>query len=129
MKKDMQSDMAVGVALAETAVSANGTSTGNWIDTVDDLSLTFLIHLLARTDGTYTPLIEDANESDKSDAAAVDDQFLTETEANSALSAVGVKAIGYVGHKRYVRLKIVASSVSSGGSIAAQSILQIPRHA
>jgi hypothetical protein len=95
-------------ALDATAVTANGTTVGEIIDTKDFESITFLLTLTARSGGDATPLIEDGDESDLSDAAAVADAFLIGTEAGAKIDAANeVSKIGYVGKKRYVRLSSV----------------------
>lgn len=121
---DMHSDVFGVVAKNTAAISSSTTTAGNIIDTQGYEGLEFFIQSGARTDGTYTPLIEEGDEADLSDAAAVADEDLVGTEAGAAISAANaIKRIGYVGHKRYVRLSIVSSDVTSGATIGATAVL------
>lgn len=107
-------------ALNIQAITASSTVAGNSIDTKGFESLTFLYEVGARTDGTFTVLIQDSN--DDSTFADVVDDFLIGTE--SAISTANtIKKIGYVGKKRYVKLSFVASAVTSGATVSATAIL------
>jgi hypothetical protein len=80
----------------------------------------FAILLGANTDtnATFAVLVEDGDDSGLSDHAAVDDAFLTGTEALAGFTAADddnkVRKIGYVGPKRYVRVTITPSGNDSG---------------
>ena len=72
------------------------------------------------TDGAYTITLEDGDAANLSDASTVASTSLVgslptfaDTEDNT------VKHVGYVGKKRYVRLSIVSTSTSSGGTFSA----------
>ena len=124
---DTASSMAPAVALNTAAISSSTTTNGNIIDTQGYNGLTFLLNVGARTDGTYTPLIEHSDDSGLSGSAAVDDADLVGTEAGAAISTANtVKKIGYVGSKRYVRLSVVSTSVSSGATVGATAVRDRP---
>lgn len=107
-------------ALNIQAITASSTVVGNSIDTKGFESLTFLYEVGARTDGTFTVLIQDSD--DDSTFADVVDNFLIGTE--SAINTANtIKKIGYVGKKRYVKLSFVASAVTSGATVSATAIL------
>jgi hypothetical protein len=121
---DMHNDVLAKVAKNTAAIASSTTTAGNIIDTLGYESLEFLIQSGARTDGTYTPLIEESDASDLSGSNAVADEDLLGLEADAAISAANtVKRIGYVGHKRYVRLSIVSTAVTSGATIGATAVL------
>jgi len=79
-----------------------------------------IIQLGANTDtnATFAVLIEDADISDMTGAAAVPDAQLLGTEAQAGFTAADddnkVKKIGYIGNKRYVRATITPSGNDSG---------------
>lgn len=126
-KYDLHNNILQKVARNTAAISTNTTSAGTIIDTQGFESLEFLLHTGARTDGTYTPLIEHGDDVSLSDAAAVDDDDLLGTEAGAALAAANsASRIGYRGSKRYVRLSVVSTSVSSGATVGATAILGSP---
>lgn len=119
---DIHNETTPQVALTTQAISTDTTTAGAIIDTQGFAANEFVMLSGTLTDGTYTPLIEEGDDSGLSDAAAVSDTFLTNTEASAAFAATDddtVKAIGYVGHKRYIRLSIVSASTSTGGTMSA----------
>ncbi len=125
-ERELVSDIKVTPAFNHASITSNTTTNGTWIDTDGFDSLTFSMQSATITDGTFTPLIEEANASDKSDAAAVADADLTVTEASVAFVAANdntAKKIGYIGSKRYVRLSWVSTGVTSGGGLGATAIL------
>ncbi len=115
----------------QTAISSNTTTAGAVIDTAGYEKITFLIYCSAYTDGTYTPLINESDDSGMSGESAVADADLVAfgsgaPEANAALGAVGYKFISYTGSKRYITLDIVSTSVTSGATLAWHAILENP---
>jgi len=123
-RKEITTVIKSQVALNTANITTSTTTVGNIIDTADfNGGVNFTLSTGTRTDGTYTPLIEDGDAANLSDAAAVDDAFLvkqdtsstTAPEAQAALAASNaISKIGYKGTKRYVRLSVVSTSVTSG---------------
>ena len=112
-------------AVNATAISNNTTVAGNVIDLNGFNSLTIDLFVGARTDGTYTPLIQDSNNG--TDFVDVADEFLIETEVNTAISTANtIKSIGYVGSKRYVKVSTEQSLVTTGATVGAIAILGHP---
>jgi hypothetical protein len=92
-------------------------------------SLEFLIATgsLADANATFTVLVEDGDDSDLvDDGAAVADSELLGTEAGASF-AFGdddeVRKIGYIGHKRYVRLTITPSGNTGDVYVSAVAVL------
>ena len=113
--------------LVPRPISSSTTTNGVIIDTQGYNALTYLLNVGARTDGTYTPLVRHGDAADLSDVADVDDSDLVGTEANAAINTANtVKKIGYVGNKRYVRLSVVSTSVTSGATVGATAVLGRP---
>lgn len=86
----------------------------------------FAILIGANTDvdATFAVLVEDGNDPDLGDdGAAVDDKYLTGTEALASFTADAddnkVRKIGYVGPKRYVRVTVTPSGNDSGNNFVA----------
>ena len=124
-KRELYSTTAPVVALNTSAISSDTTTNGVIIDTAGYESILFVIQSGTLADGTYTPLIQEGNDSGLSDAASVAEGDLTNTEASVAFAATddnAVKSIAYVGDKRYVRLNIVSASTSSGGTLGAVAV-------
>jgi len=109
-------------ALNITAITSSTTTVGSSIDTKGFESLTLFVELGARTDGTFLPLVQDSD--DNSTFIDVIDQFLIGTEAEAQINTANtIKTIGYVGKKRYVKLSIVSTAVTSGATVSATAIL------
>ncbi len=127
---DLKNNVSVANALNIQAISSNTSVAGVSIDTKGFESATFAIQSGTLTDGTYTPEVSESD--DNSTFTAVADDFLIGTEANAVLVATDdnkVKTIGYVGKKRYVKLTITSTSVTSGGTLGASVILGHPKTA
>ena len=124
-KRELKSTTSPVVALNTSSISSDTTTNGDIIDTAGFESILFVIQSGTLADGTYTPLIQEGDDSGLSDASAVADADLTNTEASVAFAASddnAVKSIAYVGSKRYVRLNIVSASTSSGGTVSAVAV-------
>lgn len=121
---DLKNDIKVDKALSVGAISSNTTTAGDAITFNGFNSLTFVIQSGTLTDGTYTPKIEDS-EDGVTYAEVTDATKLLGTIANATFIATDdnkVKTIGYIGNKPYVKLSIVSSGVTSGGTLAATVI-------
>ena len=119
---DQKTSLKALKALNIASIATSTTTAGSSIDTKGFESLTLFVELGARTDGTFLPLVQDSD--DNSTFADVVDTFLIGTEAEASLNTANtVKSIGYVGKKRYVKLSIVSSSVTSGATVSATAIL------
>ena len=128
--KDLHNESGAAVALKHVAISANGASAGEIIDTNGFRSLEFIIQSGTLTDGTYTPKLEAGDAANLSDAVEVTAALgLLGTIAGATFAATdddSVKRLGYVGGRRYVRLTVTAASVTTGGMIAAVAVLGHP---
>lgn len=122
---DLKSGTTPAIALVPVTISSSTTTAGAIIDTKGYGCVVFQFALGTRTDGTYTPLIEEGNDPSLSDAVAVDDANLIGTEAAAALSAsTTTKHIGYrCGKYRYVRFSVVSTGVSTGCTLVRAAAL------
>ena len=120
---DQKNNITAENALNIQAITTNTTIAGIEIDTQGFESLTFVIRTGARTDGTVTPFIQETDTSG-SYSGSVDDNDLIGTEASAALSTAHSRSsIGYVGKKRYVKLSLISTGVTSGLTAEALAIL------
>lgn len=104
------------------------TEIGVIIDTKGFESLQFLIQSGVLTTGTWTPQIEDGDDSGLSDAADVNSDFLLGTLADATFIVTDdnlTKKIGVVSKKRFVRLTLVGTATPNG-LIGAQAYLANP---
>lgn len=119
-------------ALNFQTISTNTTTVGAIIDTAAFYSLTFAIQSGTITDGAYAIKIEEGDAADLSDAVVVPADFILGSLAGAGFVAANdnaVHKVGYVGKKRYARLSVVSTSVTTGGAFGAIAILSDPRHA
>lgn len=131
--KDLKSNVKALRAISPAAILAgNGTLTSEIIDTKDFGSLLFAIMSGVLTDGTYTCDLYEGDESNMSDEAAVVAADMIGQVPAFTFAATEdntVKKVGYIGSKRYVRLKIVQSGATTGGYINAVAIQGHPKSA
>lgn len=126
--RDLKNDIKILNALNIASISTNTTTAGVEIDTQGYESVTFEVITGARTDGTVTPLIQESDTSG-SYSGSVDDDDLVVLEADAAiLTAQSRSRIGYIGTKRYVKLSLVSTSVTTGLTAGASVILGDAKH-
>lgn len=125
---DLKNDIKSLNALNIQAITTNATTAGVEIDTQGFDSVTFEIITGARTDGTVTPLIQESDVSGSYSGSVADDDLIG-LEADAALSAAQSRSIiGYVGKKRFVKLSLVSTVVTSGLTAGASAILGSAKH-
>lgn len=109
-------------------VSDNSPQVGGWlaVDRYESLTFGIMTGTLADADATFMVLVEDADADDQSDAAPVADTWLISQVDGAAPEAAAsfdhtnttVRRIGYVGHKKYVRVTITPANNSSAAALA-----------
>lgn len=133
--QDLHNNLKVLSAIPPAAATTNNTP---WVSSIIDTSgyeaLEFEINIgsLADADATFTVLVEDGNDPALSDAAPVADDFLLGTEAEASFTFAAdnsTRKIGYVGHKRYVRLTITPANNTGNAFVSALANLGFPRNA
>ncbi|KQV33138.1 MULTISPECIES: hypothetical protein [unclassified Rhizobium] len=120
--KDSHNNLNFAVALNIGAISSNTTTNGAIIDTQGYESVEFVIQSGTLTDGGYAPTITEGDASDLTGGTATAAADLLGTLAGATFAATDdnvVKKIGYKGSKRYVRLNIVSTGVTTGGTLGA----------
>lgn len=125
-QRDAHNSVEQKVALAIQAITTDTTTAGAILDLANVEAIEFLIAAGVLTDGAYAVLIEHGNDSGLSDAAAVADAQLLGTELLAGFALTDdnkVSRIGYIGNKRFVRLSIVSSSTTTGGTLGAVAVL------
>jgi hypothetical protein len=127
MLRDLHNNITVSNALDTQVISTNTTTVGDIIDTKGNSAVEFVIQSGTLTNGAFAVLIEEGDAANLSDAAAVADADLLGTESDAGFAATDdntVTKIGYIGDQRYVRLSIVSTSVTSGGTLGAVAVLK-----
>ncbi len=126
--RDLCNNIYAWLAIAPVVVSDNTATVGAIIDRKGFDSVTYVLATgtLADADATFAVLLQEGDESDLSDAAAVDDADLlgTEAAAGFAFDDDGeTRKLGYIGSKRYTRLTITPTGNADAAPIAAVAIL------
>ena len=133
-QRDLHHSIRAEVALKAAAITSNTTTVGEEIDMDEFESLELIIQAGVITDGTYTPLVEEALDDGTGSPGAftaVVDADLLGTEAGAVLVAADddkTTKIGYLGQKRFVRLSIVSTGVTTGGDLGAIGVKSHARH-
>lgn len=114
--------------ITPVVVADNTAQVGAIIDRQGYDSLTYLIitGTLADADATFTVLLEEGDQANMSDAAAVDDADLIGTEALAGFTFADdgeTRKLGYRGNKRYTRLTITPANNAGNAPIAAIAVL------
>lgn len=132
--QDLHNNVSVVQAVPPLAAYTNNTAiVSNIIDTSGFEALEFQINIgtLSDADATFAVTMDDGDNSSLTDAAAVDSDFLLGTLAQASFTFANdntTKKIGYVGHKRYVRLTITPSNNTGNAYFDVLALLGFPRN-
>lgn len=125
INKDLHNNIENRSALNNSNITSNTTTVGNTIDTLGYEAIEFLIQSGTITDGSYAFQVFEGDASNMSDEAQVAAgnilgtiPTLISTDDN-VVKRFGVK----MGSKRYMRLKVVSTGVTTGGNMEAQALL------
>jgi len=130
--RDLEHNVKDVLAVNITSINADGTTTGNTIDCKGFGSCKIVVFSGTITDGSYAVKLF---ESDNSDMNSEETEITDSNRLHGSALTFGanddnvVKSVGVKLQKRYLRVKIVASSVSNGGSLGAIALLGEPQHA
>lgn len=113
--RDYKNRSATTASIPAATIGSNGTTNPSaGVDVSDKAGVTFDVFTGARTDGTFTPNIQESD----------DDSTWTEVDADriigaeTAITAANtVVSIGVHPTKKYVRCQVVASGVTSGAVV------------
>ena len=130
MKKDIFHQLLVVPAITPIAITANGDTIQTPVfDTAGFEALNFAVDLTDYTDGDYQLVILESDDpafATSNDTAAISQLPIDTVQS---ISAVGAIQVGYVGHKRFVKLKIVSTNVTTGATMGSIGIFGRPNEA
>lgn len=125
--KDLYNNVKVKATLA-IAARTNGTATGTAVDRAVSNSMfasaMVVVHTGTMTDGSVAVTVE---ESDDNSAWATATALQGTAPTIAASDDDTLYEIGYLGGKRYIRVKAVSTGTTTGGIIGATVILGDPR--
>jgi hypothetical protein len=131
---DLMNNINVKRVISPVSVADNTAQVGQIIDLKGFDGLTYIINIgsVADADATFTVLLEEGDQANLSDAAAVPDSALIGTEALAGFqfdSDNACRKLGYSGSKRYTRLTITPVNNASAALFGAVAILSSPANA
>lgn len=129
--QDLHNNIHVKRVLSPVSVSDNTAQVGQIIDRQGFDSVEYVIAIgdVADADVTFAVLLEEGDDANLSDAAAVADADLLGTEALAGFQFDDdneVRKLGYKGNKRYTRLTITPSGNASAALLSAVAVLGHP---
>lgn len=132
--RDYASGKQVKRVLSPVSVADNTAQVGQIIDHrgFDAATYIILTGSLADADVTFAVLLEEGDESNLSDAAAVADADMVSQSSSAPETAAGfqfdddneVRRLGYRGNKRYTRLTITPANNAGAALLAACCVLE-----
>jgi hypothetical protein len=126
--RDLYKSLVSQLAKAAAAISSNTTTNGLVIDLQGYEAARIDIASATLTDGTYTCSLQEGTASDGSDMADVAAAQQLGSAVFAATDDNTVKSLSYLGSKRYIRVKIVSTGVTTGGTLGAIAVLGRQRH-
>lgn len=125
--RDLHNNIDGGSALTPRNVNANGTINGDSIDLKGYGALEFLILSGTITDGTHAVNVQHSDDGAAwSEVTAAD--LLDAEPSFAATDDNTLKQVGYVGGKRFARVQVVSSGVTTGGFFSAIAAKGRERH-
>ena len=111
---DIHHDSKALIGLANAAIVSNTDTSGAIIDRAGFMALEFLLQMGTITDGAYAVKLEHGDLANLSDAADVDAAEQLGDADFAVADDDSANRIGYIGKKRYVRLVITSTGVTTG---------------
>ncbi len=132
---DLHNNTRVVTAIVPAAIGANGTKTGlvvdrqgyggvEWVVSYGSVTTTGTVVTVVAFEGDVTGTLTSI-----ADTALLGTEALASLAAGARVAGTGkevVKRLGYVGNKRYVRLNVVQTGVTSVGVVGAAAVLHKP---
>ena len=125
--RDGSTTAKLSTAIAAVDAADNTLVTGLTIDTAnfDTLTFEFNVGIMADAAATWVVTVYDDDASGMGTEAAVDDAFLIGTEAAVSWDEADdatVRKIGYIGPKRYVRVKVLPADNAGASPFSCTAI-------
>jgi len=130
MIQEIHNDLVWPTVLPSTNIVADGTTVGPLVldrEQTENYAVEVGVQSGTVTDGTFTLLLEDSD--DGLAYATVDADFLVgDLPVFTAGENDTNKSVGYVGHGRFLRASLVATGVTTGGTLGITALLLSHRH-
>jgi hypothetical protein len=130
--RDMHSNIKVLTAITPAAVGTTGAANGKLSGIIDrqgfeSVEFVYNFSTSATVADSITPVVLEAAATGDSFTSVADDDLLG-TEAANVLTAAGANKIGYVGNKRYLKLRLYGLGTATA-TVGAVAVLGTPNRA
>jgi len=120
--RDMANNIGAEEVLAVTAITTNTTTAASIHSSVGFEALTYLINLTDVTDGDYVIRIVEGDDPGLSDGVDADATRILLTTSFDSTNDTQMLRTGYVGHKKFTRLEIDSTSVTTGATLDVKAL-------
>jgi hypothetical protein len=126
MRRSLYHNTKVVNGLTSASISSNTATNGASVDLAqspggDWRSVLWSVVGGTITDGTYTLSVQES--SDNASWSAITDSNAVQGPSGTITATGGLAEIAYSGSKRYCRLVVTSTGVTTGGAISARAIL------
>lgn len=124
--RDLHNNIVAVSALSGAVIGSSTTTAGTAIDCQGFDSLEIIVRSSAWTDGAFAVNVTECDTTGGSYTAAPASSVLG---AGQSIGAANTLAkVGYIGTKRFVKVSIVSTGVTSGAHMSAVGVLSRQRH-
>jgi hypothetical protein len=124
--RDLHNPTSAVNALSAATIATNTNTDGPTVDLQGFDSCEFIARTGAWTDGAYALQVLESDSSGSGFAQAPAASVLGGSPSLGAANTLG--RLGYIGTKRYVRLRVVSTGTTTGASLSAVAVLARQRH-
>lgn len=125
--KDIHSDTKGVIALAQTPIEG-ALVNSQVIDMLGFEALEFFMTFSANGDGNFDVSLIHGELADLSDGVAVPAEYVLGNLLFLSTDVNVVKRVGYIGHKRYCRIRVTPTSLDTTGTIRITAVKANPLH-
>lgn len=115
-------------AFTQRASAKTADQNGTGVDLQGYEAAVAIFQLGTWTDGTHTPILEESDDNSSFTLVAAADRQGAFTAVTSNANVDTVQKVGYVGNKRYLRVRITAAGTTTGMVNAAIVVRSKARH-
>jgi hypothetical protein len=126
--RDLHNNVDAVNALTTATISSNTTTEGIAVDLQGYDSVEIFVKAGTITDGAYALGIEECDTSGGTYTAVAAPQLLGGGQSFASTDDNAIKHVGYAGAKRFIKLTIVSTGTTSGGSFGAVAVTSRKRH-
>lgn len=124
--RDLHNNIAIANALSGATIATNTTTDGAAVDCQGFDAAEIIVRSSAWTDGAYAVSLVECDTSGGAYTAVAAAQVLGAGQSIGAANTV--KKIGYLGSKRFIKVRITSTGTTSGSHLSAVAVTSRERH-